>query len=169
MFTHALPYTGSSPLARGTLGLVVHAHAARRFIPARAGNTVLSRPVPQHPPVHPRSRGEHCRRYASKRITIGSSPLARGTLPRCAIHASSPRFIPARAGNTRPDYRLLALPPVHPRSRGEHSAKLMPSDSLNGSSPLARGTLRSRQRLIGLGRFIPARAGNTNTCCTCLA
>ena len=71
---------GSSPLARGTP--IVHdgAHGESRFIPARAGNTLLERSRGRGRAVHPRSRGEH-------------SP------PRVAAWRGR-RFIPARAGNT---------------------------------------------------------------------
>ena len=70
---------GSSPLARGTPPPREAAHAVRRFIPARAGNTASGSRTPGRPAVHPRSRGEHSFIFAWKSVSAGSSPLARGT------------------------------------------------------------------------------------------
>ena len=50
---------------------------------------------------------------------------------------------------------------VHPRSRGEHLSRSGGWALGCGSSPLARGTLVTRGRLLDVDRFIPARAGNT--------
>ena len=51
--------------------------------------------------AHPRSRGEHS--FASLRalFTVGSSPLARGTLQEAFAKLRDRRLIPARAGNIR--------------------------------------------------------------------
>ena len=71
------------------------------------------------------------------------------------------RLIPARAGNTVCARFEVCRRAAHPRSRGEH---VLVSDILTpyfGSSPLARGTHGSINRLEALGRLIPARAGNT--------
>ena len=96
----------------------------------------------------------------------GSSPLARGTPvdPRRAVAPG--RFIPARAGNTRPAWTAAATPSVHPRSRGEHHGWRLPDRCEAGSSPLARGTLPFCRRCSPRARFIPARAGNTAACDT---
>jgi len=155
--------TGSSPLARGTRLVAVHRIAGRRFIPARAGNTVRAAFRQPLASVHPRSRGEHAHRAAPDERRVGSSPLARGTRTRSAVakvnaFGSSPlargtllrhrrplrrgRFIPARAGNTAAASAPAAPGAVHPRSRGEHGRPVQ--------VPLAGG------------RFIPARAGNTS-------
>ena len=56
---HAGSPTGSSPLARGTPGHGGDRPRLRRFIPARAGNTVPRFEHGPPRPVHPRSRGEH--------------------------------------------------------------------------------------------------------------
>ena len=166
------------PLWRVQVGL--------RFIPARAGNTILTRP----------------RSWISKRFipargntggSGGSSPRGRGTLE--AFGEGRPafardRFIPARAGNTR----LLArtstpectvhpraggehrdptrrpgpgFPPVHPRAGGEHLTLVPASIQTRmsyGSSPRGRGTRDTAHPDVqsrGPHRFIPARAGNT--------
>ena len=50
---------------------------------------------------------------------------------------------------------------AHPRSRGEHRTTHRRLHVGDGSSPLARGTLRMGGYWRGGGRLIPARAGNT--------
>ena len=154
---------GSSPLARGTLRRAVARHRPRRFIPARAGNT-RSRSRRSGPkPVHPRSRGEHLAVKSRENPQTGSSPLARGTRRGRHRLDSRGRFIPARAGNTACPRTAPPRPPVHPRSRGEHMSGALVANVRIGSSPLARGTQARGARRQALGRFIPARAGNTAT------
>ena len=91
----------------------------------------------------------------------GSSPLARGTrhyLMRCL---TGHRFIPAYAGNSQfPLYRC-GQDTVHPRLRGELIIAHNTRTSAIGSSPLTRGTPRSRMTTIICLRFIPAYAGNS--------
>ena len=152
---------GSSPLARGTPARSRRVGIARRFIPARAGNTRRRRRAERRAAVHPRSRGEHSAGAGVAVAVSGSSPLARGT--RCAGLRSGDRtrFIPARAGNTSGAASRSVSLPVHPRSRGEHAPGAGGIEGTGGSSPLARGT----RTLLGMRRksrrFIPARAGNT--------
>ena len=73
-------FTGSSPLARGTLHPCGSTLRLRRLIPARAGNTNSPCDRRCRSSAHPRSRGEHCCRNGSHARRSGSSPLARGTL-----------------------------------------------------------------------------------------
>ena len=151
---------GSSPLARGTRDRLHPDLPARRFIPARAGNTPSRRAIRTTPTVHPRSRGEHCNPPYGRAQRAGSSPLARGTLRR--RHGGLPvRFIPARAGNTATTGSRRHPSTVHPRSRGEHGARGERIYGYRGSSPLARGTQAAHGRRLRTARFIPARAGNT--------
>ena len=133
--------TGSSPLARGT--------PRRSAVSARMSA------------VHPRSRGEHWLARGDLPDHCGSSPLARGTRPRLRRGRLPLRFIPARAGNTPADIVVDRVPPVHPRSRGEHDLGGSDGSVFIGSSPLARGTLRPVHPGRRRRRFIPARAGNT--------
>ena len=93
----------------------------------------------------------------------GSSPLARGTLQGVKQNWDVARFIPTRAGNTRPYCRGQLYTAVHPHSRGEHSYHQCNTLAACGSSPLARGTLCSPENLPVTRRFIPTRAGNTHT------
>ena len=51
-------------------------------------------------PAHPRSRGEHTARFDAFDVTVGSSPLARGTPGFFGEAVINLRLIPARAGNT---------------------------------------------------------------------
>ena len=159
----AAPYcgSGSSPLARGTRGLPDPDLVPGRFIPARAGNTYQRVNGANPAPVHPRSRGEHRAYGGGTASPIGSSPLARGTL--VPVRPSDPRdrFIPARAGNTLSAKAWRGPWTVHPRSRGEHQTGGGAAPLPGGSSPLARGTLRSTSDPRCPLRFIPARAGNT--------
>ena len=116
----SFPLYGSSPLARGTRGSSTTGALDRRFIPARAGNTRGSSIRGALPAVHPRSRGEHAGVRRPVLRLSGSSPLARGTHRLPEGGREDPRFIPARAGNTRGGRRGRRRCPVHPRSRGEH-------------------------------------------------
>ena len=159
----APPRSGSSPFARGTLNIEVSEALVGRFIPARAGNTSRRIPGPSLITVHPRSRGEHIRRFARTGEEIGSSPLARGTPTSGRWFQISGRFIPARAGNTRPGLVQSRRSAVHPRSRGEHHLKTVPQRRSTGSSPLARGTPTRASDRRRRRRFIPARAGNTRS------
>ena len=70
---------GSSPLARGTHTVYQCHHARVGLIPARAGNTSSGSAPAKSSRAHPRSRGEHeqCGRFLD--VSLGSSPLARGT------------------------------------------------------------------------------------------
>ena len=135
--------SGSSPLARGTRQAVNLGGRRGRFIPAGAGNTASKARQGRAQPVHPRWRGEHKIKPVFTDTHSGSSPLARGTLFTRPRPKPSSRFIPAGAGNTSPVPSVMAISAVHPRWRGEHAASVALSCCAGGSSPLARGTLRS--------------------------
>ena len=185
---HGAAAVGSSPRAQGTHVQNRVRSAAKRFIPACAG--------------------EHRVAAFTPRCGIGSSPRARGTRTRWAGVRGGRRFIPACAGNTsgppppsspwpvhprvRGEHRLrcgdlsISSPPrfipacagnslrrehrscqraksgsVHPRVRGEHSASASILVVHIGSSPRARGTPLPEVRRRRQPRFIPACAGNT--------
>ena len=153
---------GSSPLARGLLGLATIADTQWRIIPARAGFTMGAWRSRPRTPDHPRSRGV----YRAERIEddeeFGSSPLARGLLLAEHPHREEDGIIPARAGFTRRRLRRRRRSRDHPRSRGVYTLTATGLGEQQGSSPLARGL---RQMLIlfcaGDG-IIPARAGFTD-------
>ena len=154
-------FTGSSPRVRGTREPVLDDNPPVRFIPARAGNTTNRLISAAWRTVHPRACGEHTASANSLGLVYGSSPRVRGTPSARSGSRRSPRFIPARAGNTPGGRRHGSWPAVHPRACGEHFAGAAGPVAGNGSSPRVRGTRRARKCRRVRRRFIPARAGNT--------
>ena len=152
---------GSSPPVRGTRDVVGIGRAAKRFIPACAGNTCA---VPRRGrlyTVHPRLCGEHFPMSIFSLSSLGSSPPVRGT-PRIQTRTRKKRrFIPACAGNTRHHGSRASYRPVHPRLCGEHKQMNAEVCEHGGSSPPVRGTLTKTRRTLRKSRFIPACAGNT--------
>ncbi len=73
------PWTGLSPLARGTLPGLSPRKRRCRFIPAGAGNTANVNTADPSPAVYPRWRGEHLTSSMVGGMKAGLSPLARGT------------------------------------------------------------------------------------------
>ena len=69
---------GSSPLARGLLGVRRPHYRVSRIIPARAGFTILSMGDDRLKSDHPRSRGVYDTHVITGADVTGSSPLARG-------------------------------------------------------------------------------------------
>ena len=133
------------------------------LIPARAGNTKLVTVHIGFLRAHPRSRGEHHSVWKTAPVKMGSSPLARGTLPRSDVDYVRGGLIPARAGNTAWFHAMPLFWGAHPRSRGEHEPGCGDDGAGLGSSPLARGTLQEIKAPHAYGGLIPARAGNTRT------
>ncbi len=153
--------SGSSPRGRGTHYAADDPRLRRRFIPARAGNTRPCRSKSFPPTVHPRAGGEHRGSFASAGRAVGSSPRGRGTPENAHPRRRVDRFIPARAGNTLGMARTHHAKPVHPRAGGEHPSPNHCRSGVRGSSPRGRGTPGDHDDFPGPGRFIPARAGNT--------
>ena len=153
--------SGSSPQARGTPPSFISNRRMLRFIPAGAGNTASTAAAAALPTVHPRRRGEHVLLRNDCRPVAGSFPQARGTPPAAADCPRQSRFIPAGAGNTLTLAARGTWTAVHPRRRGEHVRRRRLSPAQDGSSPQARGTLKSHRSYYSYYRFIPAGAGNT--------
>ena len=95
--------SGSSPLTRGTLELILTRQPSQRFIPAYAGNSRQERPSGAKSTVHPRLRGELPAPIAAVAVMDGSSPLTRGTQTIVFRVLRRVRFIPAYAGNSLKD------------------------------------------------------------------
>ena len=98
---------------------------------------------------------------ASHRLTVGSSPLARGLLLGEVLPVPHVGIIPARAGFTATISPHEPSTSDHPRSRGVYRRINETGYAAEGSSPLARGLRRHRARPDGRQRIIPARAGFT--------
>ncbi len=139
----------------------MRAIAERRFIPARAGNTIVKSPLDRLHAVHPRACGEHDVCSRASNWAAGSSPRVRGTRGSQRDVGVGRRFIPARAGNTRSPSRARPAQSVHPRACGEHRLTAGQPRLVHGSSPRVRGTRFFAQTKRAAKRFIPARAGNT--------
>ncbi len=154
---------GSSPQARGARGLRTVWPALRGLIPAGAGSTqAVVSPVGASA-AHPRRRGEHRFRDYPAGPPDGSSPQARGALRGHPVGGRVSGLIPAGAGSTRCGGVFSCPLTAHPRRRGEHPVAAIPSRSMSGSSPQARGAPRQRHEAGGGGRLIPAGAGSTGT------
>ena len=153
---------GSSPLARG-----LRAHGSSldffpRIIPARAGFTGSENYSQGNDRDHPRSRGVYDVLDNVVGLVLGSSPLARG-LPRSHVgELPAGGIIPARAGFTRTARTRPRSSWDHPRSRGVYRRGTRTRSLALGSSPLARGLLRSIQTCQQSLGIIPARAGFTS-------
>ena len=100
--------------------------------------------------------------YAAQ-IVDGSSPLSRGIRPCGSGSGTTPRIIPALAGNTGVPSWCSGDSRDHPRSRGEYSGSYAQLLNEYGSSPLSRGIRHEFIDLVRDIRIIPALAGNTNS------
>ena len=153
--------SGSSPRVRGTPFRSRPATPRTRFIPACAGNSRPWRPGFPSSPVHPRVCGELFSRDPFDDQADGSSPRVRGTHGRSGPGASTSRFIPACAGNSRRAASPTRSPAVHPRVCGELAHRAKDARGGGGSSPRVRGTHLFTDPAPHPSRFIPACAGNS--------
>ena len=157
-----VPWSGSSPQARGTPATLALAGLMAGIIPAGAGNSVRRAMPARARRDHPRRRGELPTTIERNLEPMGSSPQARGT-PGFRMLARVRRgIIPAGAGNSGARSCDAVIVGDHPRRRGElHRVRQDPLDDA-GSSPQARGTHSAagdRGALVGI---IPAGAGNSS-------
>ena len=112
--------TGSSPLTRGKLSVVVEWFQTNGLIPAHAGKTgwrasrgrwrrahprsrgenIWGSPTAGTYKAHPRSRGENCKTVMMEPHLTGSSPLTRGKRWGILTGVRMRGLIPAHAGKT---------------------------------------------------------------------
>ena len=154
-------HQGSSPLARGLLGLGAGVVGVAGIIPARAGFTRTAGSTGLTSGDHPRSRGVYPAGTSEWAAAHGSSPLARGLRDVGPGPGADVGIIPARAGFTHQRGRLHHEPGDHPRSRGVYRPRRPPARPRPGSSPLARGLRDIPHEGSQRRRIIPARAGFT--------
>ena len=130
---------GSSPLARGLPIVGWIGAVSGRIIPARAEFTPHQGRESADNWDHPRSRGVYGALHRAGHHRFGSSPLARGLLPRPLTAIRTPGIIPARAGFTGRRRPQAGSERDHPRSRGVYPKNASIGLVMAGSSPLARG------------------------------
>ena len=125
------------------------------------GNTIEHHRTARRVSDHPHVRGEHKTNHGCSRAATGSSPRAWGTPQRLKVGDMTRRIIPTCVGNTMQNADSRSRKPDHPHVRGEHLYRKGKLALLNGSSPRAWGTRRSRSRSRGRSRIIPTCVGNT--------
>ena len=152
---------GSSPLSRGIRSSGRATACSRGIIPALAGNTSCWSSCCCPSSDHPRSRGEYEVWVMDPSAEGGSSPLSRGIRQSHQHRRLQGRIIPALAGNTNSAAAATSRARDHPRSRGEYERDGVRIEDTTGSSPLSRGILLFGVVVTGMGRIIPALAGNT--------
>ena len=153
--------SGSSPRVRGKRRRMSALSGCPRIIPARAGQTRSRRAGSRCRPDHPRACGANCATYLASTPGVGSSPRVRGKHGSEYRPPSSPRIIPARAGQTPAERRKTVSSPDHPRACGANSLPRFITPPASGSSPRVRGKLDGAHTVGPLPRIIPARAGQT--------
>ncbi len=114
-------HAGSSPRMRGKRGRLVAVAAARRIIPAHAGQTIGALRDTTDLADHPRACGANLTWREARRVRSGSSPRMRGKHQNHAWRQPHTRIIPAHAGQTASLRRAPPLPPDHPRACGANS------------------------------------------------
>ena len=153
---------GSSPRVRGMRHRPGSRPAAKRIIPASAGNAPYASLCSLSRRDHPRVCGECAAWSAILRFQYGSSPRVRGMLGVRVLGANAAGIIPACAWNAKPGARPARRPRDHPRVCGE--CLPVPTDitPFDGSSPRVRGMPARLCLLVGLRGIIPACAGNAS-------
>ncbi len=100
---------GSSPRVRETLIDCPPAFEVVRFIPACAGNVLVSTVLLAPRAVHPRVCGKRLHGGNLLPFSVGSSPRVRETYRLCFLEFPRTRFIPACAGNVQYSVQALLL------------------------------------------------------------
>ena len=150
---------GLSPHARGNRRSAHYLLRHWGSIPARAGQPTMIVMIVCATTVYPRTRGATFSFAMRKSSARGLSPHARGN-PLCRGGVLEvERSIPARAGQPIAFPHTTSLRKVYPRTRGATEGTDVFPRHIGGLSPHARGNHPSLDRIVGLLRSIPARAG----------
>ncbi len=99
---------GSSPRVRGAQFRWCRQSSRGGLIPARAGSTPTGICGVRIWRAHPRACGEHTNQVQDNLVAAGSSPRVRGALFFGDPSGGFPGLIPARAGSTLHDQRVLS-------------------------------------------------------------
>ena len=138
---HAGMIEGSPPLARGTVATGQKLEYNDGITPACAGNRRQQLNIAIEGGDHPRLRGEQTFEPATTTRSLGSPPLARGTVASILFFILFVRITPACAGNRATLLHTVAKVRDHPRLRGEQICIISYAVVVGGSPPLARGTV----------------------------
>ena len=150
---------GSSPRVRGTARLRGFAAPDHRFIPACAGNGLVSGSSPSSESVHPRVCGERLPVKNGMCFHLGSSPRVRGNRDATAPQRPCSRSIPAGAGEPAGSVVHTSHIRVYPRGCGGTVVPFPPAGRSWGLSPRVRGNPRSTRSAPSSRGSIPAGAG----------
>ena len=137
----------SSPRMRGAPISSTPSRPSTGIIPAYAGSTRTTLPLPSVSGDHPRVCGEHLTFTVPFSTAPGSSPRMRGAQVFPTFVGMARRIIPAYAGSTalfRPSHHRNE---DHPRVCGEHSTLLASFRASPGSSPRMRGARSTWRQL----------------------
>ena len=135
--------------------------ATDRIIPAHAGQTGLRHLNDDGHEDHPRACGANELVAFGVAGDDGSSPRMRGKRSDYARTHDSYRIIPAHAGQTVLLILAIMISPDHPRACGANGESDCHQYGGHGSSPRMRGKLVGLAVKYGVGRIIPAHAGQT--------
>ena len=152
---------GSPPLARGTGKSPTVSPLYHGITPACAGNSGAWGYWRDCRWDHPRLRGEQLFCNEADEITLGSPPLARGTVFDILDSYPVLRITPACAGNSRLPEPCRRQSEDHPRLRGEQCVHGYKHHTKLGSPPLARGTVCREGKIQCRTGITPACAGNS--------
>ena len=155
------PANGPSPRLRGKLLKGAKTPAAKRSIPAPAGETTARDGDRGAPTVHPRACGGNSVPTGARDSQDGPSPRLRGKPLRVDRGRDRDRSIPAPAGETARTGRPLPARRVHPRACGGNHEYRKTDCLPAGPSPRLRGKPPGGDRDPRGRRSIPAPAGET--------
>ena len=158
---HRVARPGSSPRMRGTRAPPGQPQPPPRIIPAHAGNSLVRLVMLNLLADHPRACGELDSKPLNLCKSVGSSPRMRGTPAAAVGIVWGIRIIPAHAGNSLAPLRTDRTGSDHPRACGELRRLWTRVRGTYGSSPRMRGTHVEARGVFGVGRIIPAHAGNS--------
>ncbi len=150
---------GPSPLSRGSHGKRQAADPATRSIPAFTGEPYGDAGTLPHRPVHPRFHGGAASSWLSSSSRSGPSPLSRGSHRRRCVAADHPGSIPAFTGEPTGASVSSEGERVHPRFHGGAPAASASVATVQGPSPLSRGSRSVRAGLPATAGSIPAFTG----------
>ena len=130
---------GLSPPTRGNPPVAFLPPAGRRSIPAHAGEPSVASRLASAMAVYPRPRGGTRFDQSFGMFASGLSPPTRGNRFDPASIGSTPRSIPAHAGEPAQTRLESLAAEVYPRPRGGTSSAKINRRSLVGLSPPTRG------------------------------